>query len=97
MDIGRKVEHVKAAANHGGHHCHWPGCGAQVKPAMWGCTRHWFMLPQHIRTAIWRAFEPGQENTKTPSARYIEVARAAQAWIAEYEKNHATPQQGKLL
>lgn len=90
-----KVEHVRAelrGGQHHGHHCHWPGCPRSVPPAAWGCKKHWYMLPEDIRRRIWRAYRPGQENTKTPSGGYIEVAREAQAWIAEHH-----PPEAKLL
>jgi hypothetical protein len=93
-----KVDYVRqqAARGHAGdHHCHWPGCDAKVPPAMWGCRRHWYMLPAPIRARIWRTFRPGQERTKTPSRDYVEAAREAQDWIAA---NHApAPVQEALL
>ncbi len=64
------------------HTCHWPGCTKPVVPAMWGCRAHWFKLPLHLRNRIWAAYVGGQEITKTPSAEYLEAARAAQEWIA---------------
>jgi hypothetical protein len=73
------------------HHCHWPGCGVIVPPRLWGCKKHWFMLPKNIRDAIWRAYVPGQEISKTPSHSYIRVAREAQDWI-----NTNFPQQLEL-
>lgn len=88
-----KVAHVRAARAHGNtgkHSCHWPICKVKVPPAMWGCARHWKMLPEHIRRAIWRAYRVGQEDTKTPSPEYVAAARAAQDWILE---NH--PPQGE--
>lgn len=63
------------------HHCHWPNCYVEVPPQMWGCKRHWFMLPQPIRNAIWKNYRPGQEITKAPSLAYIVAARDAQDWI----------------
>jgi len=51
---------------------------------MWGCRPHWYRLPVAIRNAIWAAYSPGQERTMTPSARYVEAARAAQDWIREH-------------
>jgi hypothetical protein len=78
-----KAEYVKAQPQTRAHHCHWPGCTAQVPPAMWGCKPHWFMLPQAIRMAIWTAYRPGQEVTMTPSDAYIKAAEAAQDWIRE--------------
>lgn len=82
-----KREYVRRAPNHDlSHHCHWPGCRAQVKPAVWGCRRHWMMLPKYLRDKIWLAFRPGQEVTKTPSRAYIEVAREVQDWIKSRDK-----------
>ncbi len=65
------------------HHCHWPGCTTHVKPALWGCKYHWFLLPEQLRNEIWRTYRPGQEITKRPSAEYIAVARRVQDWIAK--------------
>lgn len=83
--IQEKVAHVLAArkaGKAGNHHCHWTGCGAKVPPAMWGCKKHWYMLPASIRAAIWRTFRPGQEDSKTPSREYVAAAREARDWIA---------------
>lgn len=79
--IGQKAEYVKAQGQSREHHCHWPGCTKQVPPAVWGCQKHWFMLPQDIRTRIWRAYKPGQEIDGTPSGEYVAAALEAQAWI----------------
>lgn len=75
-------------ADPGGHHCHWPGCGKQVPAALWGCLKHWRMLPKYLRDKIWAAFRPGQEETKTPSREYVAAAREVQQWIAA---NHPPP------
>ena len=64
------------------HTCHWPGCGKNVPPAMWGCREHWFKLPKPLRDAVWKAYVPGQEITKTPSAEYLATAFLVQQWIA---------------
>lgn len=64
------------------HTCHWPGCTAEVPPAMWGCKTHWFRIPYRLRTQIWRTYVPGQEITKTPSDAYMDAAHAVQEWIA---------------
>lgn len=81
-----KVAHVRRAIKRGhtgDHTCHWPGCETRVTPAVWGCSRHWFMLPHHIQIGIWRAYKMNQEVTKRPSRQYIAAARAAQDWIRE--------------
>ena len=94
--IKAKVDHVMRERQRGqnrDHTCHWPGCTVQVVPALWGCLPHWRTLPKHLQQAIWRAYEPGQEVNGTPSASYVAVARAVQAWIKEYEaKRAARPQ-----
>lgn len=81
MNLARKVDHVRSAPDEGNHHCHWPGCDTEVKPALWGCKRHWYSLPKAIRDRIWNAYKPGQERSKTPSTEYVAAARAAQDWI----------------
>lgn len=82
--MSTKADYVRNAPQTRGHACHWPGCGKQVPPAMWGCKTHWFRLPSNLRAAIWRAYEPGQEERLDPSERYIEVAKRAQEWIREH-------------
>lgn len=81
--IGEKAAHVRAAGQTRDHDCHWPGCGKQVPPAMWGCKAHWYRLPMAIRTRIFRAYRIGQENDGRPSRQYIEAANAAQDWIRD--------------
>lgn len=93
--IGEKVDYVRRQPQTRDHHCHWPGCEKQVPPAMWGCKKHWFMLPRHLRTKIWRTYQPGQERTFTPSREYVMTAREVQDWIAA---NHPPePKQETLL
>lgn len=85
LPIGAKAEHVREAIRssfRGKHRCHWPGCEALVPPAAWGCRPHWFRLPPALRNEVWRAYRPGQEDSKTPSRAYVEVARKVQEWIA---------------
>ena len=77
-----KADYVKSQKQTRAHHCHWPGCTAQVPPAMWGCRRHWYALPKHLRDRIWATFRPGQEITMTPSDAYLQAARDVQEWIA---------------
>lgn len=79
--IAEKVTYVKSQKQTRKHHCHWPGCDEQVPPAMWGCKRHWFKLPNYLRNKIWEAYQPGQEKTMRPSKEYIEVAREVQEYI----------------
>jgi hypothetical protein len=79
--VKQKADYVRDALQTQQHHCHWPGCDKQVPPAMWGCKTHWFKLPQGLRNKIWATYRPGQEETKTPSARYLAVANEVQDWI----------------
>lgn len=77
-----KVNHVRRARQTRGHTCHWPGCSLQVPPALWGCRRHWYMLPRYLRDKIWQEYRIGQEETLDVSGGYISVAREIQQWIA---------------
>jgi hypothetical protein len=84
--IGEKAAHVREAMGRNetfDHHCHWTGCQKKVPPAVWGCKQHWYRLPLHLRRKIWRAYKPGQEVTKTPSAEYLAVAREVREWIEQ--------------
>lgn len=68
------------------HFCHWPGCGTPVAPKLWGCKKHWFMLPKELRDKIWETYSPGQEITKTPSIEYLDAAQAVQDWIKDKQR-----------
>ena len=64
------------------HRCHATGCATPVKPKMWGCRRHWFMVPRVLRAEVWRHYRHGQEIDKMPSDEYIAASRAAVAAVA---------------
>lgn len=85
----RKAEYVRNAKQARAHTCHWPGCGKQVPPAMWGCLHHWKKLPRDLRMRIWGAYRPGQEEDLDVSSKYIEVARETQEWIRTYLEREA--------
>lgn len=85
--VGQKAEYVKAQPQTRKHHCHWPECGAQVPPAMWGCRKHWYMLPIVLRNRIWHCYSPGQEKNLTPSREYVAAARQVQDAIKFYLAN----------
>lgn len=76
-----KADHVRKASQTRKHTCHWPSCKTQVPPAMWGCKRHWFMLPRWLRSKVWGEYVPGQEERLDPSPEYLEVAHEVQEWI----------------
>lgn len=95
--VAEKADYVRARRRDParGHHCHWTGCTKQVPAALWGCEKHWYKLPLALRRRIWATFRPGQEESKTPSREYVEVARDVEAWIAENDT--PAPQQEQLL
>jgi len=67
------------------HTCHATGCTTPVPPALWGCARHWRMVPVAIRRAIWTFYRSGQESDWQPSKEYLRAARAAVIAVAERE------------
>lgn len=86
--VGEKAAHVRQRMREGStgnHACHWPGCERKVPPAQWGCREHWYKLPLELRREVWRTYRIGQEDSKTPSASYIAVAKRVQKWILERE------------
>jgi hypothetical protein len=83
--IGEKVAHVKRAGQTREHACHWPGCTAQVPPAMWGCKPHWYSLPKRLRDGIWASYRHGQESSGRVSREYVEAAKAVQDWITAFQ------------
>lgn len=85
VSVARKRRYVRSQGQTRNHHCHWPGCTAQVPPAMWGCKPHWFKLPKALRDRIWATYAPGQEVDMTPSNAYLQVADDVQKWIREME------------
>ena len=89
MDISDKVDYVERQKQTRNHHCHWPGCSKQVKPALWGCFVHWYSLPSWLRTKIWRAYRPGQEVTMDPSPEYLLAAKEVQDWIRQHYPGEA--------
>lgn len=67
------------------HRCHATGCLKAVPPEMWGCRRHWFMVPKKIRDEIWRTYRPGQCDDLKPSGAYLRAARSAVVAVAVKE------------
>jgi hypothetical protein len=95
--IVAKADYVRGQAQTRSHTCHWTGCTRQVPPAMWGCRPHWYKLPARLRTAIWRAYRPGQERDMRPSAAYLEAAREVERWIADQAGQPKPSAQGRLF
>ena len=52
---------------------------------MWGCKKHWCMVPRPIRVAILHYYRPGQENDWQPSEAYLKSARQAVIALAKIE------------
>lgn len=82
-----KREYVKSQPQTREHTCHWPGCGKQVPPAMWGCKSCWKKLPKYLRDRIWTTYRPGQEEDLDVSSEYLDAADEVQKWIAEHEED----------
>ena len=84
--LADKVAYVKSQGQTRDHRCHWPGCKKQVPPALWGCRKHWMMLPKYLRDKIWQAYRPGQERDSRPSKEYVQAAREVEEWILSRER-----------
>ena len=67
------------------HTCHATACKKPVPPSMWGCRRHWFMVPKRLRDEVWRTYRAGQERDWQPSREYLEAAKRAVIAVAKLE------------
>ena len=79
-----KADYVRRAPNDGKHACHWPGCNAQIKPAFWGCFKHWSLIPYPLKQAIWDTYNPGQEISKSPTPAYLKAANDVEQFAQRY-------------
>lgn len=71
------------------HTCHAYGCTKVVPPRLFLCAKHWYMLPQEMRDAVWREYREGQEVRKDPTSAYLRVADEAIAWLRQREEEIA--------
>ncbi len=91
-----KANHVRNAGQTRSHTCHWPGCNKEVPPAKWGCYKHWWQLPSHLRRRIWQTYVIGQEEDLSKvSPEYISVATEVQKWIRGYLIKQAVEKRGQ--
>jgi len=67
------------------HHCHATNCKVEVPPEMWGCRKHWYMVPAWLRRLIWANYRVGQCDDYNPSDAYLKVAKAAVIAVARKE------------
>ena len=67
------------------HHCHAKGCAVEVPPEMLMCLRHWRMVPQPLKRAVWMTYRNGQCDDKKPSLAWVAAADAAIRAVAELE------------
>ena len=44
------------------------------------------MLPKELRDRVWRAYRPGQEIDKRPSAVYLRVASEVEEWAKNRQR-----------
>lgn len=67
------------------HKCEWPGCEIDVPPKLWGCEKHWRMLPLQLRYKINNIYDTGAS-----SIQHTEAANQIREWIRRYESYRET-------
>lgn len=67
------------------HHCHAAGCVQTCPPKMFMCRKHWFSLPAHMKSDIWKTYRPGQEDDKSITKAYSKAAQKAIRFLADKE------------
>lgn len=67
------------------HTCHAIGCETPCARRMLMCRKHWYMVPPALRVDVWAEYVPGQEETMTPTKKYLKAANAAIQAVAKKE------------
>jgi len=67
----------------GFHKCPVPTCNKQVQHTHLMCSSHWFKVPKHIQTAIYREYYAGLRRNDHPTLQYTFEVEAALAHIAQ--------------
>ncbi|HYE79251.1 MAG TPA: hypothetical protein VEI97_14805 [bacterium] len=67
------------------HKCHAYDCQTPVPPRMWGCRKHWAMVPKHLQRLLWSVYREGQEARKDATTDYRLVAGAVRNAVAAAE------------
>lgn len=67
------------------HSCHATGCDKHIKPEMFMCKFHWFLLPKILRNKIWASYRPGQCDDWNISKEYADAAKECLIFIANKE------------
>lgn len=75
------------------HTCHAMRCSREVAPRFMMCPTHWRKVPRRLQAEVYRAYVPGQEQRKDPSADYLRVAERAIVSVATAE-GHLTTEEG---
>jgi hypothetical protein len=57
-----------------------PGCPAVVPSTMFGCKRHWFMVPEPIRQEVWRTWQARLRGD--PAEPHLAAKKKAQEAVA---------------
>ena len=64
------------------HTCHARGCNKTCKPQLLMCYKHWCMVPQKLRNAVYEHYREGQCDDKDPSEEWHIAANAAIGYVA---------------
>lgn len=60
------------------------------------CRNHWFSLPQHLRSQVYRAYRPGQCDDFNITPAYAQAAQASIRYVAGKEKLELTGEEPEL-
>jgi hypothetical protein len=64
------------------HKCNWPNCEKEVPSELWGCKKHWYMLPHVLRNKVVSSETTG--NLGMACVSYASAAEEIQGWIERY-------------
>ena len=77
--------------------CHAVDCNVRIPLNRLMCPRHWHIVPQEMRTDVWRTYQPGQENGVKPTQAYLDASAAAINFIAKLESKPEVPNTEELI
>ena len=61
------------------------GCKRRIDAKYLMCGQHWAMVPQHMRTAVWREYHSGLRTKSHPTPAYYQAVYEAQKAVRAAE------------
>ncbi len=67
------------------HTCHANDCAVETPPSMFMCRKHWYMVPQSLQNAVWKAYRDTKGASRGRNRAYCTAAADAVEHVAKQE------------